>query len=261
MYSASLSSYPTPRQKAAASFSTDYSAGGMYSINSNWREKRKNKKPEAAYWIPQYCPVCFVLVLLKSTFWLLALLLKAQQILFKLQEVANLTRFTFPVKNSNSKGTSLSVAHEAGDAHLPAGRSLPWLNISAVPHIDSAFTHSWSPIAYAVPPVSLSQQTFRESGTPHETTNQRQRAFLSSGAPARTGNSTKQKVALLFSCRHILLLAGSKGYQNSGEVVSLCDSYSEVRLLRRPLWVCSRCGSSILHLSHSKTQVKSLLLV
>lgn len=34
--------------------------------------------------------------------------------------------------------------------------------------------------------------------TPHETANQQQRAFLSSGTPARTGNSTKQKLRFCF---------------------------------------------------------------
>lgn len=43
---------------------------GGYTASIQTGEKtQKNKKPEAAYWIPQYCPVCFVLVLLKSTFW------------------------------------------------------------------------------------------------------------------------------------------------------------------------------------------------
>ena len=256
-----------PRQKAAASVSMDYSAGGMYSINSNRRKKHKNKKPEAGYWIPRYCPMCFVLVLFKSTFWLLALLLKAQRILFKLQEVANLTYLRGLLsqsRSSNSKGTSLRAAHRVWDTHLPAGRNLSCLNISAVPHIDSVLTHSWCPIAYAVPPVSLSKQTFRESGTFHNASWDCKSAaasvpFIWYACTHRELDKTK--VALLFSRHQILLLAGSKGYQNSGKVVSLCDSYSKIRLLGRPLWVCSRCGSSILHLRHSKTEVKSLLLI
>lgn len=88
---------------------------GAYTASIQTGEKtQKNKKPEAAYWIPQYCPMCFVLVLLKSIFWLLARLLKAQRILFKLQEVANLTYLRSLLsqsRSSNSKGTSLRVRH------------------------------------------------------------------------------------------------------------------------------------------------------
>lgn len=88
---------------------------GAYTASIQTGEKtQKNKKPEAAYWIPQYCPMCFVLVLLKSIFWLLARLLKAQRILFKLQEVANLTYLRSLLsqsRSSNSKGTSQSVRH------------------------------------------------------------------------------------------------------------------------------------------------------
>lgn len=76
------------------------------------RKRIRNLKP--AYWIPQYCPMCFVLVLLKSIFWLLARLLKAQRMLFKLQEVANLTYLRGLLSQSrisNSKGTSQSVRH------------------------------------------------------------------------------------------------------------------------------------------------------
>lgn len=58
---------------------------------------------------------------------------------------------------------SMSVPHKEGDAYLPAGRNMSRLNISGVFHIDNVLTHSWSPIAYAAPPVSLSKQTARES--------------------------------------------------------------------------------------------------
>ena len=40
---------------------------------------------------------------------------------------------------------------------LAAGRNLSRLNISAICHIDNVLTHSWSPVACAPPPVSLSQ--------------------------------------------------------------------------------------------------------
>lgn len=46
-------------------------------------------------------------------------------------------------------------------AYIPAGRNLLWLNISAVFLIDNVFTHSWRSMVFAVPPVSLSKQTFQ----------------------------------------------------------------------------------------------------
>lgn len=128
--------YSMPRDTAAGSFSMDYMAG---------RKQREKREKQEAKDFPSIVHAC--------CFWR-----------YKCRE-CDLNVLPFQWQAHTPK--SLSVPYKVGDAYLPAGRNLSSLNISTVFHIDNVFTHSWSPIAYAVPPVSPSKQTFRESWTFH----------------------------------------------------------------------------------------------